>query len=144
MQNFKELYSFDIEIEKEVTKEVERKTWRKNPETKKRETVIVKEEEKVIEKTLYQIALKTPSRSEIEDGDMFYSIQLNQFMKMGLLTKSMVMKQYLSLGSSRGKSDSSMTLADISSVKTTSVFIVDQPPQRILASRGSPSCRLPP
>ena len=45
-----------------------------------------------------KIALKRPTRSQLEDGDMFYSIWLNKFIKMGLLTRSMLAKQHVDLG----------------------------------------------
>ena len=37
---------------------------------------------------------------QLEDGDMFYSIWLNKFIKMGLLTRAMLAKQHLDIGGS--------------------------------------------
>jgi hypothetical protein len=116
------LYSFDIDIEKEVTrdvevereveveKEVEVKKRRKNKETGKMETYTVTEKKKVKEKEIVtesrtdlakrpvKIIFKRPTRTQLEDGDMFYSIQLNKFIKMGLLTRAMLAKQHIDVG----------------------------------------------
>lgn len=118
----KELYSFTIEIEQEtekeiqvereveVEKEVEVKKRRKNKQTNKFESYVTTQIKKVkekqivpeirteIEKTPVKISVKRPTRSQLEDGDMFYSIWLNKFIKMGLLTRSMLAKQHVDLG----------------------------------------------
>lgn len=88
------MYSFSIDMEKEFEEEVEKTSKRKNKETGKMETV--KKKETVISKkeVPYTIYVKKPNRSELEDGDMFYSLELNKFIKMGLLTKAMLAKQY--------------------------------------------------
>lgn len=120
----KELYSFnvdtevvtqkEVEVEKEVEieKEVEVERRRKNKETGKMEKVLVKETRKVKEmKTEVElrdttevkpvrVILKKPTRTQLEDGDMFYSIWLNKFIKMGLLTRAMLAKQHLDVGGS--------------------------------------------
>lgn len=88
------LYSFPISIEKEVEEEVENKSKRKNKETGKMEVVTSKEIIKVKKEIPFNIYIKKPNRSELEDGDMFYSLELNKFIKMGLLTKAMLAKQY--------------------------------------------------
>ena len=98
----KELYSFTvnledtlikkIEVEKEVEieKEIEVEKERKNTETgetekytevetrKSKEKQIVEEEREVTEEVPYKIFLKKPTRSQLEEGDMFYSIWLNK------------------------------------------------------------------
>lgn len=118
----KELYSFTIELEKtltkkvdvekevEIEKEVEVEKKRKNKETGKMETYteietrtttekqIVQEEREVTEEVPIKVFLKKPTRSQLEEGDMFYSIWLNKFIKMGLLTRSMLAKQHIELG----------------------------------------------
>ena len=88
------LYSFPISIEKEVEEEVEKKSKRKNQETGKMEVVTSKETIKVKKEIPFNVYVKKPNRSELEDGDMFYSLELNRFIKMGLLTKAMLAKQY--------------------------------------------------
>jgi len=120
----KELYSFTVNIEKisqkevevekevDVEKEVEVEKRKKNKETGKMEKVLVKEmrttKEKVIEKemrdvseeTPVRVILRKPTRTQLEDGDMFYSIWLNKYIKMGLLTRAMLAKQHLDVGGS--------------------------------------------
>lgn len=88
------LYSFPISIEKEVEEEVEKKSKRKNKETGKMEVVTSKEKINVKKEIVFNVFLKKPNRSELEDGDMFYSLELNRYIKMGLLTKAMLAKQY--------------------------------------------------
>ena len=118
----KTLYTFDIDIEREVTKEVEVerevevekevevKKRRKNKTTGKMESYTVKEMKTVKEKETatetrtetakrpVEIIFKRPTRTQLEDGDMFYSIQLNKFIKMGLLTRAMLAKQHIDVG----------------------------------------------
>ena len=88
------LFNFSINIEKEVEEEAEKKSKRKNKETGKMEVVTSKEIVKVNKEVLYTFYVKKPNRTEMEDGDMFYSLELNKFIKMGLLTKAMLAKQY--------------------------------------------------
>ena len=118
----RELYSFSITVEEqrtktvevekivEVEKEVEKKRKRKNKETGKQETYtekvitpvketrITSEEREVTEKIPVKIVFRRPTRSQLEDGDMFYSIWLNKFIKMGLLTRAMLAKQHIDVG----------------------------------------------
>lgn len=88
------LYSFSVNIDKNVTEEVEKKSKRKNKETGKMEYVTSKETIEVQKEIPYTIYIKKPNRTELEEGDMFYSLELNKFIKMGLLTKAMLAKQY--------------------------------------------------
>ena len=118
----RELYSFSVEIneptekevqverEVEVEEEVEVEKKRKNKETGKMEaytekvmkpvkrketTTEIRTEEKARELT---VVFKRPTRTQLEDGDMFYSIWLNKFIKMGLLTRAMLAKQHIDIG----------------------------------------------
>jgi len=97
-QNPKELYSFDISIEEEVIKDKIKKIRRKNKETGEFEVLEEKTEVTVKEDVPIRVFLKKPSRMQLEDGDMFYSIWLNKFIKMGLLTRAMLAKQHLDIG----------------------------------------------
>jgi len=94
----RELYSFSIDIEEEIEKEVIKEVKRKNKETKKMETVEETVKKTVTEKTPIRIFLRKPTRTQVEDGDMFYSIWLNKFIKMGLLTRAMLAKKQVDLG----------------------------------------------
>jgi len=88
------LYSFSVDLEKEVEEVIEKKSKRKNKETGKMETVSTTETIKTKKQIPFNIVIKKPSRTQLEDGDMFYSLELNKFIKMGLLTKAMLAKQY--------------------------------------------------
>lgn len=88
------LYSFSLNLNREIEEEVEKKTKRKNKETGKMEVVTSVEKVKVDKEVPYRIIIKKPNRTELEEGDMFYSLELNKFIKMGLLTKAMLAKQY--------------------------------------------------
>lgn len=88
------LYSFSIDIEKEIEENVEKKSKRKNKDTGKMETITSTEKVKVKKEIPFNVYIKKPNRTELEDGDMFYSLELNRFIKMGLLTKAMLAKQY--------------------------------------------------
>lgn len=120
----RDLYSFNIAISKEVTKEVEvekefvvekeveKKRKRKNKETGKMESYVEKvleettekrtvlEERTVEDEVPVKIIFRRPTRTQLEDGDMFYSIWLNKFIKMGLLTRAMLAKQHIDVGGS--------------------------------------------
>ena len=88
------LYSFPVSLEKEIEEEIEKKSKRKNKKTGKMEVVTSTEKIKVKKDVVFNIYIKKPNRTELEDGDMFYSLELNRFIKMGLLTKAMLAKQY--------------------------------------------------
>jgi hypothetical protein len=88
------LYSFSVDLNKEVEEEVEKKSKRKNKETGKMEVVTSKEKVTVKKDVPYKVVIKKPNRNELEEGDMFYSLELNKFIKMGMLTKAMLAKQY--------------------------------------------------
>ena len=89
----RELYNFSIDIEEEIEKEVIKEVKRKNKESGKMETVEETVKKTVTEKTPIRIFLRKPTRTQVEDGDMFYSIWLNKFIKMGLLTRAMLAKK---------------------------------------------------
>lgn len=101
----RELYNFSIEIEeeveKDVIKEVEKKDEKTGEITKVEETV----KRKSVEKTPVKIFLKKPTRTQVEDGDMFYSIWLNKFIKMGLLTRAMLAKKQVDIGGTLNDDD---------------------------------------
>ena len=94
----RELYSFSIDIEEEIEKEVIKEVKRKNKESGKMETVEETVTKTITEKTPTRVFLRKPTRTQVEDGDMFYSIWLNKFIKMGLLTRAMLAKKQVDLG----------------------------------------------
>ena len=53
-------------------------------ETRKvKQKKVVTEQRESVESTPVRVVLKRPTRTQLEDGDMFYSIWLNKFIKMG-------------------------------------------------------------
>tara|TARA_R110000824_G_scaffold103316_3_gene245428 strand:+ start:175 stop:930 length:756 start_codon:yes stop_codon:yes gene_type:complete len=87
---FKELYSFGLDEEKET----EKTHTRKNKKTGE-ETTVTK---KVTEKVPVQIRLKRPSRRELEDAELEYSVEMSRCVKRGILTKAMLYKKYSDTG----------------------------------------------
>tara|TARA_R100001163_G_scaffold30752_1_gene24173 strand:- start:1467 stop:2222 length:756 start_codon:yes stop_codon:yes gene_type:complete len=87
---FKELYSFSLEEEREV----EKTHTRKNKKTGE-ETTVTK---KVKAKVPVQVRLKRPSRRELEEAELEYSIEMSRCVKKGILTKAMLFKKYSDTG----------------------------------------------
>lgn len=46
----------------------------------------------------YEVFVKKPTRSQIQEADMYYSIQLNKYIKMGLLTSEQLAKRHIDVG----------------------------------------------
>lgn len=90
----KEIYSFSIEVEREVEETVTKK--RKNKETNKMEEVSV--DQTVKKEVPIKIILKEPNRREVEEADMEYSIEMSKCIKKGILTKAMLAKKYSDSG----------------------------------------------
>lgn len=87
---FKELYSFTIDEEVEV----EKKSTRKNKKTGEETTVT----RKVKEKNPVEIKLKRPSRRQLEEAELEYSVEMSRCVKKGILTKAMLYKKYSDTG----------------------------------------------
>ena len=101
----RELYSFSIDLEEEIEKEITKEVKRKNKETGKMETIDQVSTKTVVQKTPVRVFLRKPTRTQVEDGDMFYSIWLNKFIKMGLLTRAMLAKKQVDLGGVLNEND---------------------------------------
>jgi hypothetical protein len=98
-KGFKELYSFSVdrEVEKEVSSsKVDRKTGEKITVTKK-----VKETQPLI------VKLKKPSRRELEDAELEFSVEMSRCIKKGILTKAMLAKKYSDTGGLMSEDDAS-------------------------------------
>ena len=87
---FKELYSFPLDREEEVEKETSRKD--------KKTGDIIKKIKKVKEKIPYAIKLKRPSRRELEEAELEYSVEMSKCVKKGILTRAMLFKKYSDTG----------------------------------------------
>ena len=88
--DFRELYTFSLDQEKEV----EKSHTRKNKKTGE-ETTVTK---KVTEKVPVQVRIKRPSRRELEDAELEYSVEMSRCVKKGILTKAMLYKKYSDTG----------------------------------------------
>jgi hypothetical protein len=102
-QGFKELYSFSVdrEVEKEVSStKTNRKTGEKITVTKKVKT-----------KEPLEIKLKKPSRRELEEAELEFSVEMSRCIKKGILTKAMLAKKYSDSGGLMSEDDAK-TLVD--------------------------------
>jgi len=88
--SFKELYSFTLDEEREV----EKTSVRKNKKTGE-ETTVTK---KVKETVPVVVKLKRPSRRQLEDAELEYSVEMSRCVKKGILTKAMLYKKYSDTG----------------------------------------------
>ena len=101
----RELYSFDIELEETEIKDIIKEVKKKNKKTGKVETTEKVVQKEVTKKVPVRVRLRKPTRTQIEDGDMFYSIWLNKFIKMGLLTRAMLAKKQVDVGGTLNEDD---------------------------------------
>lgn len=83
---FKSLYQFTVDEEIEVEKESSRKS------RKTGEVTITKK--KVKEKVPVEVKIKKPSRRQLEDAELQYTIEMSKCIKQGILTKAMLAKKY--------------------------------------------------
>jgi len=84
------LYQFTVD----EIKEVEKESSRKNKKTG--EVTITKK--KVKEKVPLEVKIKKPSRRELEDAELQYTIEMSKCIKQGILTKAMLAKKYSDTG----------------------------------------------
>ena len=97
---FKELYSFTVKDTQEIQEKTKEK--RKNEKGEEEEVEITKTVEKEIP---VKFILKDPSRRELEEADMEYSIEMSRCIKKGVLTKAMLAKKYSDTGGLLSESD---------------------------------------
>lgn len=90
----KEIYAFTASKEEEVEKEESKK--RKNKDSGKMENVTVTTT--VNEAVPHRVILWEPTRRQIEEADMEYSIEMSRCIKKGILTKAMLAKKYSDTG----------------------------------------------
>jgi hypothetical protein len=93
----KELYSFSVdkEIEKEeVTTKIDKKT---------KEEITVKK--KIKTSVPVTIKLKRPSRRELEEAELEFSVEMSRCVKKGILTKAMLAKKYSDTGGLMSEDD---------------------------------------
>ena len=97
-KGFKELYSFSVdrEVEKEVS------STRKDKKTGEEITVT----KKVKEIEPLAVKLKKPSRRELEDAELEFSVEMSKCIKKGILTKAMLAKKYSDTGGMLSENES--------------------------------------
>lgn len=106
----------DVEKKVEVEKDVEVEKTRKNAEgqeekyveTEKQkvtETQIVQETRKEKESVPYSFVIKQPTRRQMEEADMEYSIEMSRCVKDGILTKAMLLNKYSDTGGIMSESE---------------------------------------
>jgi hypothetical protein len=88
MKKFKELYSFTVNKEQLVEEQVKEK--------RGEEEVTVTH--KVKKETPIKFLIKKPSRKELDEIDMIYSIFFNKCIEKGCLTRQMIAKKYGDIG----------------------------------------------
>ena len=101
----------EIEVEKEVEveKDVEVEKTRKNEEgqeekykdiekRKVKEKQLVKETRTESSKKDHVFVINQPTRRQMEEADMEYSIEMSKCVKQGILTKAMLMNKYSDTG----------------------------------------------
>tara|TARA_B100001094_G_scaffold253969_1_gene252554 strand:- start:30471 stop:31280 length:810 start_codon:yes stop_codon:yes gene_type:complete len=93
-KKMREIYSFTFEKE-EKTKQTEEKVV-KNDETGEEETVSVTKD--VVEPVPYRVIMKQPTRRQIEEAELEFSVEISKCIKRGILTKAMLAKKYSDTG----------------------------------------------
>lgn len=94
----KNLYSFTLFSEKENTVEEKRVD-----EQTKEEMIVMK---KVVEKVPFEVSLRKPTRRQIEEADLEYSVEMSKCIKKGILTKAMLAKKYSDTGGMLSENES--------------------------------------
>lgn len=84
----KELFDFSIKLNKQVEK----------TETKEENGQTITITSKVNEEVPVRIIFKQPSRKDIEEADLQFSVELSNCVKKGILTKGMLLKKYSDTG----------------------------------------------
>jgi DNA-binding XRE family transcriptional regulator len=98
----KTIYKFEIKREEEVEEESTRN--KKNKETGEMEKVTTT---KTVTKEIpYTIKIHEPSRRQVEEADMEFSIEMSKCIKRGILTKAMLAKKYSDSGGLLTEDDS--------------------------------------
>jgi hypothetical protein len=93
----KELYKFTVYEEKETSIE-------EVSVNEKGEEVVVKK--KSTEKFPIDIILKKPTRRQVEEADLEYSVEMSKCIKKGILTKAMLAKKYSDTGGLMSETES--------------------------------------
>jgi hypothetical protein len=100
--NKKIIYKFTVKTEREVDEDstVEKK----NEETGEVEKITTTK--KVKKEIPHEIIIHEPSRRQVEDADMEFSVEMSKCIKRGILTKAMLAKKYSDSGGLLSEEDS--------------------------------------
>jgi len=115
-QDIEEEKEVDVEKEIEVEKEVEVEKTRTNAngeeekykdkeKRKVKEKQIVKEKRKETKRLEHQFVITQPTRRQMEEADMEYSIEMSKCVKEGILTKAMLLNKYSDTGGLLSEAD---------------------------------------
>tara|TARA_Y100000310_G_scaffold336459_1_gene421050 strand:- start:399 stop:1160 length:762 start_codon:yes stop_codon:yes gene_type:complete len=96
------IYEFEVQKEEEV--EEESTNNKKNKETGEIEKVVTTKT--VTKEVPYKIKIYEPSRRQVEEADMEFSIEMSKCIKKGILTKAMLAKKYSDSGGLLTEDDS--------------------------------------
>jgi hypothetical protein len=88
--NFKKLYQFTIDKEVEKVEETTKENKKTGEKITTEKTVKVKEP--------IEFFIKRPSRRELEEAELEYSVEMSRCVKKGILTKAMLAKKYSDTG----------------------------------------------
>lgn len=94
----KDLYTFRLFEDKEAIVEET-----KVDESTGEETIIKR---KVIQKSPIDVMLKKPTRRQVEEADLEYSVEISRCIKKGILTKAMLAKKYSDTGGLMSETES--------------------------------------
>lgn len=93
-KKLREIYSFTFEKEEKIKKTQKKKI--KNEETGEEEEVSMTKE--IVESVPYRLVMKQPTRRQIEDAELEFSVEMSKCVKKGILTKAMLAKKYSDTG----------------------------------------------
>lgn len=93
-KKLKEIYSFTFEKEEKVKRTETNQL--ENPKTGEKEEVSVTKD--VVVKVPYRVVMKQPTRRQIEEAELEFSVEMSNCIKKGILTKAMLAKKYSDTG----------------------------------------------
>lgn len=93
-KKLREIYSFTFEKKEKIKKTDVKKI--KNEETGEEEEISMTKE--VEEAVPYRLVMKQPTRRQIEDAELEFSVEMSKCVKKGILTKAMLAKKYSDTG----------------------------------------------
>lgn len=100
--NKKIIYKFTVTTKSEV----EKKSTVEEKDPESGETKKVEKVETVSEEIPHEVIIYEPSRRQIEDADMEFSVEMSKCIKRGILTKAMMAKKYSDSGGLLTEEDS--------------------------------------